>query len=348
MNFKHNIILNQKRLSLFISGLVFSLSLFLISCHQQKNYIQIRGQVFHTHYNIKYDINKDYRQGIDSVFNAFSLSLNPFEAKSLISAINRNETNKVDKDFIKVWQMVERIAKASDGRYDPTASPLINAWGFGFEQEQANLSQKEIDSLLSFVGYEKVHLQGDSLIKDDERTIFDLSSISKGYCSDLLGLFLEQEGSQNYLVEIGGEIAFKGKNERGEAWQIGINKPIEDSTGKVNEIALILSLDRPKGGLATSGNYRNFKLKNGKKIAHTLNSKTGYPTQTDVLSATILAPSCMQADGLATACMTLSSAEVPKMLKRFPEVEYLLIISDKNGNFKTIMSDGLKDLIVQP
>ncbi len=340
MNFNLNF---QTRASLLV--LVFSLS--FLSCQQPKSYSLLQGDIFHTVYHIKYDLNKDYRQAVDSTFESFSLSLNPFEAKSRLTAINRNETNIVDKDFIKVWAMVERIAKASGGRYDPTASPLINAWGFGFKNGEDSLSQHKIDSLLTFVGYQKIQLQNDSLLKADPRMVFDLSSISKGYCSDLVGQTLETKGAKNYLVELGGEIAFRGKNERGEPWHIGINKPIEDSTGLINELELIISLDREQGGLATSGNYRNFKVKNDKKYAHTLNPLTGYPTQTDVLSATILAPSCMQADGLATACMTLSSAEVPSFLAHFPEVEYLLILADDKGGFRTLMSEGLEKLIIQ-
>ncbi len=327
--------------------LVFSLLTPLFSCQKQDHYALVQGKVFHTRYHIKYDSKKDYRPQIDSVFEAFSLSLNPFEAKSLISQINRNETDIVDKDIIKVWTMAERIAKANEGRYDPTASPLINAWGFGFEKSADNLSKQKIDSLLAFVGYQKIRLNNDTLVKADKRMIFDFSSISKGYCSDLVGEFLEKQGANNYLVELGGEIAFQGKNERGEPWRIGINKPIEDSTGKVNEYELILSLNRPKGGLATSGNYRNFKIKNGKKVGHTLNPLTGYPTQTDVLSATVLAPSCMEADGLATACMTLSSKEVPSLFKAFPEAEYLLILADKDGKFKTLISEGFKELVIK-
>ncbi len=340
MNFRLNI--KQRAILL---ALTFCLPLF--SCQQRSSYSLLEGDIFHTVYHIKYDLDKDLRPAVDSTFESFSLSLNPFEPKSHLSAINRNETNIVDKDFVKVWAMVERIAEASGGRYDPTASPLINAWGFGFKKGEDSLSQDKIDSLLAFVGYEKVQLRNDSLLKADPRIIFDLSSISKGYCSDLVGQCLEQKGARNYLVELGGEIAFRGKNERGEPWRIGINKPIEDSTGLINELELVISLDREQGGLATSGNYRNFKVRNGKKYAHTLNPLTGYPTQTDVLSVTILAPSCMQADGLATACMTLSSSEVPSFLAHFPEVEYLLILADERGGFCSIMSEGLEKLIIQ-
>ncbi len=329
-------------------GLVFSFFL-LNSCQsEQKSYSLLQGSIFHTTYHIKYDLKEDYRPEVNKTFEDFSLSLNPFEAKSLLTAINKNETRLVDSAFLEVWAMAKRIAQATEGRYDPTASPLINAWGFGFKKGEEHLTQAKIDSLLTFVGYDKIKLKSDTLLKADERMVFDLSSISKGYCSDLVGKCLQAKGAKNYLVELGGEIAFKGHNERGLPWQIGINKPIEDSTGQINELELIIRLDRASGGLATSGNYRNYKIKDGKKYAHTIDPRTGYPTQTDVLSATILAPTCMQADGLATACMTMSSKDVPQMLSAFPEVEYLLILADEKGGFRSIMSEGLERLVVRP
>ncbi len=334
------------RTNFFILSLIFFiLSLnFLCSCSEGKIYSRVEGEVFHTYYHIQYDLRENYAQGIDSTFQDFSLSLNPFEPKSLLSAINRNETALTDDHFRYVWQMVGQINEVSNGSYDPTISPLINAWGFGFKPMVEDLTEVKIDSLLSFVGYDKLKLRGDTLIKDDSRTIIDLSSISKGYCSDLVGKYLEREGAKNYMVEIGGEIAFRGLNARGEPWMIGINKPIEDSTGLINEFQLIVSLDREQGGLATSGNYRNYKIQNGQKRVHTINPKTGHPIQTDVLSATILANSCMEADGLATACMTMTSGEAVKMLSKLDNIEYLLIVG-KEGKFSTIESKGFKQMI---
>lgn len=313
--------------------------------YEPRDYTVLRGEIFHTFYQIKYDGTEDYSAEVDSTFKVFSNSLNPFEPSSLISAINRNESVQTDSMIRHVWRAASEISEASHGRYDVTCSPLINAWGFGFDN-LARVDEHILDSLCKFVGYRSVHLSGDRLVKRDARTIIDFSSISKGYCSDLVGQMLESKGSKNYMVELGGEIAFCGVSPQGKPWVIGIHKPIEDESGLNQELELIIALDRPRGGLATSGNYRNYKVVNGRKVAHTIDPFTGYPVQTDVLSATILAPSCMQADGLATACMTMSSSDVPDFLARFQGVEYLLILSGDGDSFKTKMSPGFERLIV--
>lgn len=309
-------------------------------------YTALSGEVFHTFYQIKYDSAEDLSEQVDSTFATFSHSLNPFDPSSLISAINRNESAETDSMIRHVWRAATEISDASRGRYDVTCSPLINAWGFGFDTF-AHVDERTLDSLCQFVGYRSVHLSGSRLIKRDARTIIDFSSISKGYCSDLVGGMLEGRGAKNYLVELGGEVAFSGVNPEGKPWRIGVNKPIEDTIGFNQELELIIALDRPRGGLATSGNYRNYKVVSGRKVAHTIDPFTGYPVQTDVLSATILAPTCMQADGLATACMTMPSSAVPDFIARFEGVEYLLILAGEGEGFKTKMSPGFEQLVVR-
>lgn len=319
------------------------------SSQQASTYTELTGEIFHTYYRIKYDSPIDHSVAVDSTFKAFSHSLNPFDSTSLITAINRNLSTHTDSMLRHVWRASVDIARASGGRYDVTCSPLINAWGFGFDSLRTGLTPAILDSLRGFVGYRSVSLVGEELIKQDQRTIFDFSSISKGYCSDLVGQTLRAHGANNYMVELGGEIAFRGTNPKGEPWRIGINKPIDDETGLLNDLEVIVRLDRPEGGLATSGNYRNYRVVEGKKVAHTINPLTGYPVQTDVLSATILAPSCMMADGLATACMTMTSAEVPALIAQFPGVEYLLILGGEGDkSFRTVMSEGFRKLIVSP
>ena len=330
------------------AAIILGIRHFMPQQEADKTYTELKGEIFHTYFRIKYDLNQDYSSAVDSTFKAFSHSLNPFDSTSLISDINRNKSMQTDSMLRYVWLAAREISEKSGGTYDVTCSPFINAWGFGFDTLN-KVTPETLDSLHTFVGYQKVRLQGDQFIKQDARTIFDFSSISKGYCSDLVGQTLHTKGSQNYLVELGGEIAFKGLNPEGQPWRVGINKPIEDTSGVISELEAIVTLDMPKGGLATSGNYRNFKLVNGKKVAHTINPLTGYPVQTDVLSATILAPSCMLADGLATACMTMTSKDVPAFIAKFPGVEYLLILpADGERGFKMQMSDGMRRLISEP
>lgn len=323
--------------------------IFLFSACQQRqaqaDYIELTGERFHTYYRVKYRGTADYREQLEETFKAFNYALNPFDTTSLMTALNRGYTTKTDSMVRHVWRASQRIAEASGGSYDVTCAPLISAWGFGFDSAR-RISDALVDSLRRFVGYQSVSIVGEELVKQDPRTVIDFSSISKGYCSDLVGQMLAREGVTDYMVEIGGEIAFSGKNPRGEAWRIGISKPTDDTLG-MQDVELIIALDRPQGGLATSGNYRNYYLQDGKKIAHTIDPRTGYPTQTDVLSATILAPSCMLADGLATACMTMPSDRVPAFLSQFEGVDYLLILGgEQDGRYRTLASPGLT--IVSP
>lgn len=324
------------------------MALCWLSCTQSQReaqYTQLSGEIFHTYYHIKYDQKENYQTLIDSTFARFSHSLNPFDSTSLVSAINRSESTQTDSMLRHVWLASERISRASGGSYDVTCSPLINAWGFGFSDSDAPEAHV-LDSLRQFVGYQGIRLDGEQMIKADPRMTLNFSSISKGYCADLVGEALLDQGAKSYMVELGGEIAFRGKNPQGEPWRIGVNKPVEDRTGLYNELQVIIALDRPSGGLATSGNYRNYHTINGQKVAHTIDPRTARPIQTDVLSATILAPTCMLADGLATACMTKTARQVPQLLAQFPGVDYLIVYQE-GDELKTLMSGGFEALIVE-
>lgn len=342
------------RSTLYLLILIGGGGLFLLyrSCLMKQDearpYSMLSGEIFHTFYQIKYDLPEDLSGTVNDTFKAFNQSLNPFDSTSLITAINRNKTVETDSMIRHVWRAAYSISEASEGSYDVTCSPYISAWGFGFDSLK-QVTPRLLDSIRPFVGYQRVRLEETKLIKNDPRTSINFSSISKGYCSDLVATALASKGARNYMVELGGEIAFRGRNPEGKPWRIGINKPIEDTSGVIADVQVIISLDRPEGGLATSGNYRNFKVVDGRKVAHTINPLTGYPIQTDVLSATILAPNCMLADGLATACMTMPSSRVPRLIQKFKGVEYLLILADEGrGGFRTEMSEGMKQLIVEP
>lgn len=324
------------------------MALLSLSCTQsteQAQYSELSGEIFHTYYRIKYDKADSYQTLVDSTFARFSHSLNPFDSTSLISAINRSESTQTDSMLRHVWLASERISRASGGSYDVTCSPLINAWGFGFNDSDAP-HERVLDSLRQFVGYQGIRLDGEQMIKSDPRMTLNFSSISKGYCADLVGEALLRQGAENYMVELGGEIAFRGLNPQGEPWRIGVNKPVEDRTGLYNELQVIIALKRPSGGLATSGNYRNYRTVNGQKVAHTIDPRTARPIQTDVLSATIIAPTSMLADGLATACMTKTAKEVPNFLAQFDGVDYLIIYQD-GEELKTLMNSGFQALVVE-
>ncbi len=340
--------MNQLRRSISICGL--GLAMLLSACSGSttgSKYTKLTGEVFHTYFSIQYDLGKDYSKAIDSTFHSFSHSLNPFDSTSLIAAINRNESSETDSMLREVFLQSVEISRHTEGSYDVTCAPLINLWGFGFEKKGDSITSHIVDSVRQLVGYQKVQLDGAQMLKADSRMKIDFSSISKGYCADLVGRLLKERGASNYLVELGGEIAFQGKNPQGERWVIGIDKPIDDPSGSVNDYELRIRLPQYAGGLATSGNYRNYKIIKGKKYAHTIDPKSGYPMQTDVLSATIIAPSCMLADGLATACMTRQASEVPKLIQHFPGVEYMLILGNPEGGYHTVMSPGFERLVIK-
>ncbi|MDR3251426.1 MAG: FAD:protein FMN transferase [Tannerella sp.] len=314
--------------------------LLLFSCKPEKRFYEESGSVFHTLYHIKYEHDRLLTAEIDRELQDFNLSLNPFNPNSTISKVNRNEDVEVDSFFVAVFDRAKEIYRVSGGAFDPTVAPLINLWGFGYRNFDG-VTPEAVDSLKAIAGFDRIRLENRRAVKDDSRIELNFSAIAKGYASDVIAALLEREGVENYMVEIGGEVAVKGKNPHRDCWQIGINRPEDDLTGFANEIESIAVLcDR--SGLATSGNYRNFYVKDGKKYAHTIDPRTGYPSEQTILSATVTAPDCMTADACATAFMVLGAEKAIEMAKNVPGIDYYLICSDKsNGKYMTVRSLGI-------
>jgi len=313
----------------------FSLAFCLIfsSCKKEYEYYQTSGEVFKTGFDIKYKYNRILDKEIQDCFYKFNLSLNPFNKESIIYKVNNNEPVEVDDWFITVFNKAVEVSEISEGKYDITCAPFINLWGFGFQKiDEGQDLQQTIDSLRSFVGYRKVRLEGRKVIKDDPRLQLNPSSIAKGYACDVIANLLESFGIADYLVAIGGEIHAKGKNPSGHCWRIEIPKPIDDSSGKINERMEVVELCNKS--IATSGDYRNFYVKDGKKYAHTINPLTGYPAESNILSASVIYQDCMTADAFATAFMTmdLEKAVVFGNQLQMYDLDYLLIYADENGN----------------
>lgn len=319
--------------------------LLFTGCKNQKQYFEESGSVFHTLYHIKYESDKALTEKIDNELQKFNLSLNPFNPNSTIAKVNRNEPVEVDEWFKEVFNKSMEVSKNSDGVFDITCAPLVNLWGFGFSKKDS-ITPEMIDSLKTFVGYQKVRLEGNKVIKDDPRLLLNCSAIAKGYSSDIIARLLEREGVENYMVEIGGEVTMKGINPKGECWRIGINKPEDDSTGIRNEIEEVVQLCK-KGGVATSGNYRNYYVKDGKKYAHTIDPRTGYPAEQSILSATIVANDCMTADAYATAFMAMGLDKARQMAEKLPEIEYYVIYADENGKHRIEYSKGMIQYLPQ-
>lgn len=313
--------------------------LMFTACTKQKQYFEESGSVFHTIYHIKYEGSEILTEKIDAEFQKFNLSLNPFNPNSIISKVNRNEPVEVDDWFIEVFNRAKEVSDHSEGIFDITCAPLVNLWGFGFSKMDS-VTPQMIDSIKQFVGYQKIRLDGRKVVKDDSRILLNCSAIAKGYASDVIARLLEREGIENYMVEIGGEVTMKGVNQNGKCWRIGINKPEDDSTGVKNDIEEVVQLCK-KGGVATSGNYRNYYVKDGKKYAHTIDPRTGYPSEQSILSATIVAEDCITADAYATAFMAMGLEKAREAAKNIPGIEYYVIYSDENGKHQIEYSTGM-------
>jgi thiamine biosynthesis lipoprotein len=299
-----------------------------------------KGFIFGTVYNITYQSDKNLEKETIRELDKVDASLSPFNEKSIISKINRNEEAVVDDYFYDVFNLAMQISEDTNGAFDITVAPIVNAWGFGFKSGSSPTSQY-IDSLKQFIGYKKVRIDKDKhVVKQDERIMLDCSAIAKGYGSDVVARLFNAKGIKNYMIEIGGEIVASGLSDKRLPWKIGITKPSEDSLGTSNELQTILNIT--DCAMATSGNYRNFYYKNGKRYAHTIDPRTGYPIQHNILSATVIAKSCAQADAYATSFMVLGLEEAKKILERHPQLLAYLIYTNKDNEYEVWHSPALK------
>ena len=302
------------------------------------------GMVFGTVYNISYECDSDLHQAIKAELQKVDNSLSPFNEHSVITAINQNQDVKPDEMFLTVFNKAMEISRETGGAFDITVAPLVNAWGFGFKNgSQPN--RQQVDSLRRLIGYEKVTLKDDRIVKQSPDIMLDCSAIAKGYGSDVVARFLQQQGVKNFMVEIGGEVVTSGVNPQRLPWRIGVTKPTDDSLSIKGEIQSVLNVTDL--AMATSGNYRNFYYKGGKKYAHTIDPKTGYPVQHSLLSATVLAKDCATADAYATSFMVLGIDGAKKVLERHPELMAYFIYADDKGQNAVWCSPSLKDKIVE-
>lgn len=319
------------------TSLLFFMLLLFVSCKEkQATYVEDRGEVFHTTYSIKYKYTHSLKPEIEAELAKFDDSLNPFKPTSIISKVNNNEEVVLDSFFINVFNRSQEVSGVSDGLFDITVSPLINAWGFGFKNID-NVTAEMVDSLKAIVGYDKIQVENGRVIKSDPRVQINTSAIAKGYSTDVIADLLESYGVTDYMIEIGGEVTAKGVNDKGECWHIGIDKPIDDKAPVHRELQTIIKLcDK---SMATSGNYRNFYVKDGKRYAHTINPKTGYPAESNILSATVIADDCMTADAYATVFMLADTATIRSIALQ-EKLSYLLILDSEDNRSVIVKSTG--------
>ena len=302
------------------------------------------GMVFGTVYKITYqhadDLQKDIKEALMEVDN----SLSPYNPHSIISRINHNQDTLLNEHFTHVFELAQQISAETKGAFDITVAPLVNAWGFGFKHS-IDIEPSVIDSLRQFVGYEKIRMENGKIVKADERIMLDCSAIAKGYGVDRVAHLLDKKGVEHYMVDIGGEVVVKGKNPRMKTWRIGINKPIEDSLSINQELQTILEVSNV--GMATSGNYRKFYYKDGKRYAHTIDPRIGTPVQHSILSATVISKDCTTADAYATAFMVMGREEAQAFCEAHPELNAYFICDGKDGGYEIYYTEGMRRFMIE-
>jgi len=277
------------------------------------------GLIFGTVYRLTYAADSSLQAQVEQALQQVDREFSMFNEQSTVAAINRGEQPQLSAMYQEVYQLAQQVSADTDGAFDITVAPLVNAWGFGFKTEQMP-TPEQVDSLLQI------------------RSQLDYSAIAKGYGCDVAARVLSQHGVSDYMVEIGGEVVTCGHNPKGEPWRVGVSKPTENED-EAAELQAVLTVSN--AAMATSGNYRRFYYKGGRKYAHTIDPRTGYPVQHELLSATVIAPTCAVADAYATAFMVLGLKEAQQLLQRHPEMKAYLIYTDQQGQLSVWHSEQL-------
>lgn len=328
------------------------LSLSLSGCGKRvAPYITLQGSLLGTTYHVKAQLpngTKELERRVVELGERMTSEMSIFDPTSLVSRINRGES-----DSLTVWLeqnicLADSISRLSGGVYDITVAPLVEAWGFGRGE---GVERPNIDSLLEFVGYEGLSIKDGRLVKRDERMQIDLNSIAKGFAVDRLAEIVEVLGAQNYIVDIGGELRLRGVNASGNGWRVGVESPIDGnmSEGEYLERRIEITADSPLKGMATSGNYRRFHLSaEGEKVVHTIDPTTGMARPSTLLSVTVLAPTCAEADAYATMLMAAGDQRAETLAKEIENCEVYLIYnsSDDESNYREYMSEGMRQRLL--
>jgi len=327
------------------------LSFLLIQCKEAPKYISIQGETMATYYQVTCKpCMPELKNELDQLLKNINQSVNHYDPNSFISFFNQSEFgialdhNQSLEYFSPNFNVAKQIKTKTNGAYDPTIMPIVNYWGFGYTEKKAvtKVDSLMIDSLLQYVNMDFIELTKDSISKTLKGIQLDFSSIAKGFAADELARYLDGQNITDYLVNIGGEIVAKGSNSAQKPWSLGINVPSTDA--RLNEAIAYVGISNK--GMATSGDYRNFYEVNGVKYSHTMNPLTGYPSLSDVLSVTVIAKDCMNADAWATAFMAIGLEKSLHLAEQEPELEALFIHSDVDGTMVMSHTDGFKEYLL--
>lgn len=318
--------------------LALAVGLTIVFCtRERKRHFTHEGVVWTTEYHITYEAAHDLGDSIQLILNNLDMSVSAYNRASLLTALNENSTRRVDAHVKRLLEASRDVNRESGGAYDPTVMPLVNAWGFGYKSGSMP-TRAQLDSILAFVGMDKVALRGDTLVKSDPRLMLDFSSIAKGLACDEIGRMLTRNGARNWLVEIGGEVMASGVNKRGTAWQVSVDMPSEEVDEVNHESALVIALDSQ--AVATSGNYRKWRKQDGKKLSHIIDPHTGDSRTGTLLSVTVIAPDCMSADAWATACMVMGGDKVKQMMQHRTDLGVMTISADTTVGALVVWSNA--------
>ena len=338
--------MKKKKLLWQLPFLAFLIIGTVVIVGRQKSvpYQHDEGRIFGTTYHITYQSDDNLKKEIEETLKAVDQEFSMFNPQSTVALINEGKRPTLSDDFLEVYQLAQQVNEESDGAFDITVAPLVNAWGFGFKNQQMP-NNHQIDSLRRLVGMEHVSLagaKGSQYVRFQRpRMMLDFSAIAKGYGTDRVARLLMSHDVANFMVEIGGEVYAKGNSEKRLPWRIGVSKPVDDPDNDAQELETVLNVTNQ--AMATSGNYRNFYYKGGRKYAHTIDPKTGRPVQHSLLSATVLAPTCAEADAYATSFMVMGLDKARQVLERKKQLKAYFIYQNAPGGLSVWKSEGLDE-----
>lgn len=306
----------------------------LMSCgnkEKKSTYTTTTGTTWGTFFTITYDSKELLDDSIVACLHKIDESLSPFNKSSIVSAVNNNTNMNIDAMFAEVFNASKEVNKMTRGMFDPTVGPLVNLWGFGVSAAEVDPGDAAVEEARQLVGIQDCRIENGKVIKKAPDTSFDFSAISKGYSCDCIGKMFKRNGCDNYMIEVGGEIVLSGKNPSGNDWVVMIDAPVENIDGSLLHSRLV-KIATTDCSIATSGNYRNYRdTERHGRIGHTINPVTGYPANTTTLSVTIVAPTCMLADALSTACMAMPIFEAYEMIDTMEGVSGLFVVKSEEG-----------------